>query len=197
MPKNHPDVSSILIRSAADLRALLRYLIEVVELQQHEPDLKNNETAAEFLENVIPVLCAQVDRLDRYLQNKGNGRTSVQQATSAMAGAFLGFITKLRSHETAKILRDDFTLLNLAAVHCLTLHTTATALQETALANIAAENRRELIPLSERIVRLMPQLIQEELARTVGPVKKDAAEQSLRLATQPELSVIPPLAASA
>lgn len=197
MPKSVPDTSTLLVRAAADLRALLRYLVEVVELQQHEPDLKNHEEAAELLESAIPVLCRELDQLDQYLERTGSGKQSVQLATSSMAGAFLGFITKLRSHETVKILRDDFTLLNLAAVNCLALHTAASTLNDVSLASIALQCRTRLLQFTDEIVRLMPQLVQQELARTFATTRSPALEASRETSPASSLQVMPTLAATA
>ncbi|HEY9155108.1 MAG TPA: hypothetical protein VIM69_08260, partial [Opitutaceae bacterium] len=71
---------SILSKSITDLRALLRYTIEVLELQQSEPELKTFAPADRSLSEIIITLRQQIENLDRYISAIPGSRTSLQNA---------------------------------------------------------------------------------------------------------------------
>ncbi len=172
------DSVSILTRSLTDLRALQRYTIEVFELQQSEPELKTFAPAARLIDETISTLRLQIENLDRQIATISGSRVHLQASAGTMAGAFIGFLTKTRSHDLAQILRDDCTLLNHASIHCTMLQTIATVMGRTAIFEVASAHQRELDALVSDLSELAPQYLRRQLQQTLR-VDQRAAQGSV------------------
>jgi hypothetical protein len=178
-PAVRTDRLQMLRHSVVDLRALERYLLEALEVQQSESRLRASAEAAALVERVATVLRRHIARLD---EHRGllddSGEAAPTGLSRSVAGVFVGFVCKMRSHEVSAMLRDDHTLLNLASIGYAALHATALAFEHVATAELALEHLRELTPLIAEINRLMPLAVIEELAATSGPIASDAADQA-------------------
>ena len=173
------DAIDTIVRSVADLRALQRYLVEVVELQQYEPELRTYPAAAGVLLEIGEVAGAHVVSLDAHLASLGAGAQVVRQSTAMVAGAFLGFISKLRSHHASHILRDDFTLLNLIAVSYEMLRSSALVLGEKTTAKIATDHSAAYAPLQRQLNHLLPQVAVHDLSRNFVGLNTEELEAAL------------------
>lgn len=177
------DITETLVRSLTELRALERYTLEALDLQRHEEDLEDHRSAGELIFDTTGVLREHVERLDTQIAVLGASREALRAAASSMAGAFLGFLSKSRSHETAKMLRDDYTLLSLASIGYLMLHTTAVALRRADVADLALRHHRELAPLVRDIGEMLPHLVLRDLSLDFGGLNRTAAEATLMATT--------------
>ncbi len=163
----------------AELRALERYTLEVLELQLNEKSLASNLTAFQVIDDTVEVLRGHVAKLDLQIATFVGAEEAVRTATRSMAGAFLRFLGKYRSHEISKILREDYTLLKLTSVGYLMLHTSAVALRNGKAAEMAIRHHRELAPMVKEIGELLPQLVLQELSSHFGGLDRRAAETTL------------------
>jgi hypothetical protein len=177
----YPNTPDTLLRSLCEVRALQRYMIEALELQQHEPDLQDHPAVLTLVDDLLDLLRDQIERVDRQIILLPGSRDALRGATSGMAGAFIHFLNKTRSHETAKMLRDDFTLLNVASVSYLMLTTSASFFQHAKIAEVAAQNHQELTAFVEKISRLLPDLVISDLAKSVKPVRPEIDGASSRI----------------
>jgi hypothetical protein len=177
----NPD--AILSKSITDLRALLRYTIEVLELQQSEPELKTFAPADRSLSEIITTLREQIENIDRHLSFIPGSRTSLQNAASTMASAFLGFLTKTRSHDLMEILRDNATLLHHASMHYALLQTAANTLGQKAIFEVASANKREIDALVSDLSELAPQYLRRQLGQAVRAEQTARSVESRRLTT--------------
>ena len=82
------------------------------------------------------------------------------------------------------MLRDDYTLLSLASIGYVMLHTTSLALRKTDLAAVAMQHHQELGPLMEEIALTLPHLILQDLSRNFAGLNRAAAEATVRIANQ-------------
>lgn len=186
-----PDVNDTLARSMIELRTLQRYTLEAFELQQHEDDLEYHEDAAQLISHTVEVLRKHIKRLDTEIAALGGSSDALRAATTSMSGAFLGFLSKIRSHDTSKMLRDDYTLLSLASIGYIMLHTTSLALSRSDVAEIAMEHHQELVPLVREIAQTLPHLVLQDLSRSFGQVNDTAADQTLLAASRTVLPDTP------
>jgi len=112
---------------------------------------------------------------------------AVKRAGSAVAGAAAGVIDLVRTEGLPKNLRDDYTALSLATISYAMLYTTATALGEPEVADLAQQHLRDyagavnrlntLVPAS--VVRFLSQeglTVQQSVVPEVGRVLKAAWE---------------------
>lgn len=178
------DITDTLVRSLTELRALERYILEALELQRHEEALDDHRGATETIEQTINLLHEHVAQLDLQLATLGGSREALRAAASSMAGAFLGFLSKSRSHEPSKMLRDDYTLLHLASTTYLMLHTMAVALRQPKIADIAIKHHRELAPVVNDIVAMLPHVVLHDLSQHFGGLNRTAAETTILAATE-------------
>ena len=176
-----PD--SILSKSIADLRALVRYTIEVLELQQTVPELKTVAPPHRLLSEIVPTLRQQIENLDRHISVIPGSRTSLQNAASTMASAFLGFLTKTRSHDLTQILRDDSTLLHHASVHYALLQTAANALGQKAIFEVASAGKRDMDAFAADLSELAPQYLRRQLTHAVRAEQTAHADEPRRMTT--------------
>lgn len=179
-----PDITDTLVRSITELRALERYTLEALELQQYEEDLEEHQAAAQLIQQTVELLREHIRQLDLRIATLGGSKEALRAATTSMSGAFLGFLSKTRSHETSKMLRDDYTLLSLASIGYVMLHTTALALRQPALAEMAMCHHRELAPVVSEIARTLPHLVLQDLSRTFGGLNRTAAETTVQVASE-------------
>lgn len=170
---------SVLSKSITDLRAFLRYTIEVLELQQSEPELKTFAPAYRSLGEILATLRLQIENLDRHISVIPGSRTSLQNAATTMASAFLGFLTKTRPHDLTQILRDDSTLLHHASLHYAMLQTAAIALGQKAIFEVASANKREIDGFVTDLSELAPRYLRRQLTHALR------AEQTVAHADEP------------
>lgn len=174
-----PENQQVLCRCLADLRTLERLLIETLELQEHEKDLQTHRDAAKLLAETLDLLRYQVARLDEELEALHcDPRAALKASAGSFAAAFAATVSKLRSHEASKILRDDYTMLNLAAVAYTMLHTTAVAIGHSHLADLSLIHLRELTGVLFEINHLLPRIVVEELGRTTANIAPGVAEKA-------------------
>lgn len=177
-----PAINDTLVRSITELRALERYTLEALELQQSEDDLEDHEAAAKLIGQTVEILRTHIRRLDVAIAALSGSKDALRLATTSMAGAFLTFLSKNRSHDTSKMLRDDYTLLSLASIGYVMLHTTSLALRQADLAAMAMQHHQEMAPLVEEIALTLPHLVLQDLARDFGGLNGVAANTTVLVA---------------
>lgn len=99
--------------------------------------------------------------------------TAVKRAGSAVTGAAAGLLDLIRTEGLPKNLRDDYTALSLATIGYVMLHTTALALEDREVAELAqvyfADHARSVIRLNS----VIPGAVLAFLKREGLPVRED------------------------
>lgn len=196
MEKSH-DVTHCLIHCVADLRALSRYVVEVLELQLHERELRRNGVICRLVQETAQLLRVHVDQLDQELATLGEAESALRACTGHLAAAFVGFFSKARAHEPSRMLRDDSALLAFTSTSCLMLHTTALALRHPRTAQLAMTHYRELSALVQEMEQQLPRLVMADLGQHFGGIDRTAAETTSELASEVTPIQQPTLAATA
>jgi hypothetical protein len=102
---------------------------------------------------------------------------SVKRAGSAVAGLAAGLIDLVRSEGLPKNLRDDFTAFNLANVGYAMLQTTALALEDQEVADLARQHYRDYAEAVMRFNNLIPAAVVRFLQQEGLPVRESAVAQ--------------------
>jgi ferritin-like metal-binding protein YciE len=89
-------------------------------------------------------------------RDAGSMAQAVKRAGSAVAGAAAGVIDLVRTEGLPKNLRDDYTAFNLANIGYLMLHTTALALGDQEVADLARQHFRDYADAILRFDTLVP-----------------------------------------
>jgi hypothetical protein len=110
-------------------------------------------------------------------RNAGGVAESVKRAGSAVAGMAAGLIDLVRSEGLPKNLRDDFTAFNLANVGYAMLQTTALALEDQEVADLARQHYRDYADAVMRFNNLIPAAVVRFLQQEGLPARESAVEQ--------------------
>jgi hypothetical protein len=113
-------------------------------------------------------------------RNAGGVVESVKRAGSAVAGMAAGLIDLVRTEGLPKNLRDDFTAFNLASISYVMLHTTALALDDQEVAELAHQHFLDYTAAVIRFNNLVPAAVVRYLQQEGLPVREDVVQQVSR-----------------
>jgi ferritin-like metal-binding protein YciE len=113
-------------------------------------------------------------------RNAGGVVESVKRAGAAVAGMAAGLIDLLRTEGLPKNLRDDFTAFNLASISYVMLHTTALALDDQEVAELAHQHFRDYTGAVIRLNNLVPAAVVRYLQQEGLPAREDVVQQVSR-----------------
>jgi hypothetical protein len=110
-------------------------------------------------------------------RNAGGVAESVKRAGSAVAGLAAGLIDLVRTEGLPKNLRDDFTAFNLANVGYAMLQTTALALDDREVADLARQHYRDYADAVIRFNNLIPAAVVRFLQEEGLPARESVVVQ--------------------
>jgi ferritin-like metal-binding protein YciE len=155
---------------------------QITDLKDH-PDFVNEvRQIHRLVEHHVSDLRALADR-----RKAGGIAEAVKRAGSAVAGVAAGVIDLVRTEGLPKNLRDDYTALSLATISYAMLYTTAIAVGEPEVAELAQQHLRDYAGAVKRLNTLVPAsvvrylsleglTVQESVVPEVGRVLKAAWE---------------------
>jgi ferritin-like metal-binding protein YciE len=161
MEKNEKTVADYL----SDMEAVESHIEEALDRQldmfQDLPDV--SAAIREFHDMVKSQRDAVSALLDK---DADKPRTAaVKDAGAALLGKAAGMIDKIRSESKSKALRDDYTAFNLAAISYTMLYTTAGALGNAQVRDLAERHLRGYAKAVQRINHLVPEVVLHELEK--------------------------------
>jgi ferritin-like metal-binding protein YciE len=158
-----------------DMIALETHIEEAIDRQLDE--VKDNSTADAAVRQFHTMVKDHREGLKAHLKAIGGSESSpVKNAVAGFFGAAAGMIDKVRTEAVSKLLRDDYTAFNHAAMGYVMLHTTAHALTQPSTADIAARYLRDYAQAVQKINQIMPGVVIWEL-RKDGHVVDPSAEK--------------------
>ncbi len=129
--------------------AIASYITDMLALEKHIEEALSGQIAdldehPDVVRQLKPIhaMCeAHIASLEQMAeQREGGGQSiagSVKKAASAILGMGAAGVDFIRSEKLPKDLRDDYTALSLACIGYVMLHTTAAALDDDAVAELA------------------------------------------------------------
>lgn len=165
-----------------DMIGVEDHINKAVDRQLHEKHLKDHSAEAR---RIIRNIHEHTQKHHQHLQDHlkalgGDASTPLKDGVTAVLGAAAGLYDKMRSEEVSKMLRDDYTALNLACISYTMLHTTGLALNDPRTAELALRHLQHYAQIVMDINQAMPQLVVEEFKHDELPVSPTAAQQSLQ-----------------
>ena len=151
-----------------------RFSLEAVSLQQLEPKLQENSEARELVGRALNVLSQNVAQLMSLLETIHDSEHELKAASVRLSGMFVGSVCKRRSRDAPAMLRDDYALINLAAMNYIMLHTKGLATRHSSVASLALGHLQHLAAISQDIVRLMPSVVIHELKGVIDSLPTEA-----------------------
>jgi ferritin-like metal-binding protein YciE len=162
-----------------DMIALETHIEEAIDRQLDE--VKDNATADAAVKQFHQMVKGHRDSLKAHLKSIGGSESSpVKNAVAGLFGVAAGMIDKVRTETVSKLLRDDYTAFNHAAIGYTMLHTTAHALTQASTADIAARHLRDYAQAVQKINQIMPGIVIWELRKDGHVVDQSAETHSVQ-----------------
>jgi len=166
----------------ADMVAVEKHILEAVERQRNDDDVKQFPDALRLVGRIESTLKSHVQALDGQLQGYpgGGAAGAVKQAVTGVLGAIAGVYDKVRKDTASRALRDDYTALSLASVSYGMLHATALGLTQTTVAELTRHHLEEVNSLIMELGLALPRIVLKELALEGYTVDTGAAELAVK-----------------
>lgn len=148
----------------SDVHALVTHGIQALHRQAEQlKDVSHRDASAAVI-RFESILRAQESELEKRIRALG-GSTSqpVKDVVSAVTGVAAGLINAVRSSETVKSIRDDYTFISQLGIAWLMLHTTASSLGDDETTRLAERGYADTAKMIMHIDRIMPKIVVEEL----------------------------------
>ncbi len=148
-----------------DMVALERGILNALEKQKEDDRVKADLSTVALLERIHTIAHGHLRTLEEHSAAVGaESGATIKGAVASVAGSVAGVYDLLRKHPVSRMLRDDYTMLSLAAVGYSMLYTTALALRDPALANVALRHLQETTPLVLELSNEIPRVVVQEVA---------------------------------
>lgn len=166
----------------ADMAAVEKHILEALERQHKDDDIRQFPNAHQFIDRTMAILRQHVQALETHLQgfSGGGAAATVKEAVTGVLGAIAGMYDKVRKDTASRALRDDYTALSLAVVSYTMLHTTALGLRQGATAEIALRHLKDLTPLQVELSQILPAIVLRELSFEGYDVEPGLAQNAVR-----------------
>ncbi len=166
----------------ADMVAVEKHILEAVERQRNDDDVKQFPDALRLVGKIESTLNSHVQALDGQLQGYSGGGAAgaVKQAVTGVLGAIAGVYDKVRKDTASRALRDDYTALSLASISYGMLHATALGLTQTTVAELSRRHLEEINSLIMELGLALPRIVLKELALEGYTVDTGAAELAVK-----------------
>jgi ferritin-like metal-binding protein YciE len=167
--------------------AINSYITDMLALEDHiEKAVKGQLTDLKEYPEVVVALRDIHTKVEHHIsdlrmlsdrRNAGGVVESVKRAGSALAGVAAGVIDLIRTEGLPKNLRDDYTAFGLANIGYVMLHTTALALEDQEVADLAHQHFRDYTDAVMRLNNLIPAAVVRFLEQQGLPVRADIASE--------------------
>jgi ferritin-like metal-binding protein YciE len=157
--------SDTLQQYVSDMMAVEEHIAAAVKRQADDKDVaKRNPQASQLIQRILGHTEQHSQHLKQHLESiGGDPAKGIKEVATTALGAIAGMYDKIRSEEVSKMLRDDYTALNLAAVAYTMLHTTGLALQEQATASLALRHLQHYTSIIMELNQIIPSVVVAEL----------------------------------
>jgi ferritin-like metal-binding protein YciE len=169
----------------SDMLALERHVRVPFETQAKDDDFARYGNAANLVSELLSISQQHIDALDRCLETLGGHAASPgKSAVSQVEGFFAGAVDKMRKTKVSKALRDDYTACALCSAGYTMLATTAMALGDANVANVAQNHLRDYARIIMDVGRDLPEVVVAELAELDLPVDASTVQNAQRAVEQ-------------
>ena len=176
MPDETSSEKAALQMYVNDMHALQKHILEAVEHQYADERVKDDTLTFDVIGKIKSTLTHQVEDLQGEITRLGSGgvMATAKAAVTTVLGTFAGLYDKVRKDPVSRMLRDNYTALNMASFSYTQLHTTALAYHDDPVAKIALEHLQALTPLIIHLNEVVPHVVVKEL-QDDGPIDRSVA----------------------
>ncbi len=149
----------------SDILAVIQHVLEAVERQRGAETVRERPDVNELVIRIERVMKAHVGEIEKLIGTYGAARESLlKKVVTGALGAAAGVYDKRRKYELSRMLRDDYTALNLAAISYVMLHTFGLSIGEENVAEVAHRHLTNIPPLLKNIRETIPHAVLAEIA---------------------------------
>lgn len=193
--KSMKERAELLQKYVSDMLAVEEHIGEAVKRQVDDEHLAKHTGEAG---RIIRQIADMTHQHERHLQDHlkklgGDPAKGIKEMATAAMGAVAGMYDKIRTESVSKMLRDDYTALNLAAVSYTMLHTTGLALGDDETAELALNHLRHYANIVMEINRIIPRVVVEDLSADVQIQPNGSAQRAIENTQQAWQPTSPPL----
>lgn len=187
--------ADMLQQYVSDMIAVENQIAEAVKRQAGDEHVATHTPAAgRIIQNISQLAQQHEQHLQDHLKSLGGDPAKgIKEAATQIMGALAGIYDKLRTESVSKMLRDDYTALNLAAVSYTMLHTTGLALGDDETAELALNHLRHYANIVMEINRIIPRVVVEDLSADVQIQPNGSAQRAIENTQQAWQPTSPPL----
>ena len=172
--------SDTLQQYVSDMIAIEEHIANAVKRQAEDKDVLNNPQASRIIQNILQYAEQHSQHLKQHLESiGGDPAKGIKEVATSALGAVAGMYDKIRSEQVSKMLRDDYTALNLAAIAYTMLHTTGLALQDQGTASLALRHLQHNTPIIMELNQIIPSVVVAELKDDGLNVIEGSAQQAV------------------
>lgn len=166
----------------SDMMAVEDHIERAVKRQtEHEDVYQHNPQAAVIIQTIVQHTKQHSEHLSQHLESiGGDPAKGIKEIASAVLGTAAGLYDKVRTESVSKMLRDDYTALNLAAVSYTMLHTTALALQDQPTADLALRHLKHYTEVIMQINQVIPSVVVADLRNDVPTLNEASIQQAMQ-----------------
>jgi ferritin-like metal-binding protein YciE len=165
----------------SDMLAVERHILPALESQSKDDRYAQHPQAQRLVSKIEATIRSHINGLEQHLKNLGGDPASpIKSAVTAVLGVAATVIEKVRTDPVSKNLRDDYTVLSLAAVSYTMLHTTGQALMDQQTADLAASYLADYTPLIAELSEVVPVVVVSELGDETELLDPDAARRAIK-----------------
>jgi hypothetical protein len=157
--------SDTLQQYVSDMMAVEEHIGTAVKRQAEDKDVSvKYPQASQIIQHIARHTEQHTQQLKQHLAAiGGDPAKGIKEVATATLGAIAGIYDKVRTEPVSKMLRDDYTALNLAAVGYTMLHTTGLAVQDQATAALALRHLKNYTSLIMEFNQIIPGVVVAEL----------------------------------
>ncbi len=161
-----------------DMITAEKHIHEAVKRQVDDESVKQQPEASAVINKISMVLQSHINQLEHHNEQLGASSAGLKDAVASTLGVMAGLYDKVRTKQTSRMLRDDYTALSLAAISYTMLHTTALALNYPTTADVALRNLKDITPLITQISQVIPQVVTRELSEDHPSVSATSGQEA-------------------
>lgn len=182
------DRTAVINSYVTDMASVETHIAEAVERQVGSDEIKKYPEALRVLTSLHTTLQNHVTKLEAFNdKTEGGGlKETVKDAVLGALGVAAGFYDQIRqTDKVSRMVRDSYTATGLAAISYHMLYTTALALKNDELAQMALDNLKDLTDLVGEMSEVVCTVVAKELVdqdKAIDPTVGQKAIQATQKA---------------
>lgn len=163
-----------------DMLALQKHILEAVERQYQDERVKQDDKTFDLIGKLKSTLTHHVTDLEGEVARLGSEvMATAKAAISSTLGVAAGLYDKIRKDPVSRMLRDNYTALNMSSFSYTMLHTTGLAYKDGAVASVALQHLQDLTPLIIHLNEVVPHVVVKELQDEGPGIDPTVAETAI------------------